>query len=71
MTNTNKLKAMIIERGTTANDLAKKIGMTSRTFSLKLNNKREFVLSEVAKIQQALNLSPEERDSIFFGKCVD
>ena len=62
---------MIIEKGMTANELAEKLGMTSRTFSLKLNNKREFVLSEVAKIQRVLNLTPEERDSIFFGKCVD
>ena len=46
-------------------ELAKMIGMSVASLSYKINNIREFKQSEILAIQVALDLTDEQRDSIF------
>lgn len=71
MTNTNKLKGKLAERGLTQAQLAKMIEMSPTTLSFKLNNEIEFKISEAKRIQEALSLTRDERDVIFFGDDVE
>lgn len=71
MTNTVEFKVALMRAGMTTEDLSKKIGLSQQSISYKVNNKREFTSSEISKISDALNLSVEERDTIFFAKQVD
>jgi len=68
MTDTNKFKAALAVRGMTAKELAEKIGTTGASLSLKINNLREFKATDIAKISEALQLSLEEKEEIFFAK---
>lgn len=67
MVNTLKLKSVIIERGLTQEQVADAIGVSLQTFNGKINNKVEFKVSEVKKIQEILNLTDEEVRLIFFA----
>lgn len=71
MTDTNKLKAAIALKGMTAGDLADKIGMSRQSISYKMNNIREFRVKEIIAISDALNLTLEEKEAIFFADKVD
>ena len=71
MTNTLELKAAIMRKGFTAESLADAIGISRQSMSYKVNNKREFISSEIAKISNTLQLTASERDMIFFGIKVD
>lgn len=66
MTNTTEFKIMLIRYRLTAADLAEKIGLSPQSMSQKMNNVREFTLSELQKIRDAVNLSPAEIYKIFF-----
>lgn len=66
MTNTAKLKYYLEKNNLTQVKLAKMIGMSVPTLNNKLLNKREFSVSEIFKIQKILNLTLEEKESIFF-----
>lgn len=50
------LKGAMVAKGYTQRTLAEAIGMTESTLSLKLNNKSEFVQSEVMAIKAVLDL---------------
>lgn len=50
MTNSNKLKAKIIECGYSVKDVAEKIGIQPRTLSRKIHNKSKFKTSEVSEL---------------------
>lgn len=71
MTDTNKLKAAIALKGITAGDLADRIGMSRQSISYKMNNIREFRVKEIIAISDALNLTLEEKEAIFFADKVD
>lgn len=66
MTNTKEFKAMLILKGITAAELADKIQLSPQSLSYKINNVREFTLSELQDIKKVLNLDPEETIKIFF-----
>lgn len=67
MTDTLKLKAVLLENGfTQQNKIAQLLGMTDATFNYKLNNKREFKASEIKKLTEILHLSAEQVNEIFF-----
>ena len=68
MTDTNKLKAALALKGMTAGDLADMIGMSRQSISYKMNNIREFRVKEIIAISEALNLTLEEKEAIFFAK---
>lgn len=72
MTDTLKLKALMLLQGFTQEDLAKYLGLSKQTINMKLNNKRSFKLSEIAKICELLLIdNMQERFSIFFANKVD
>lgn len=72
MTDTLKLKALMLLQGFTQEDLAKYLGLSKQTINMKLNNKRSFKLSEIAKICELLKIdNVQERFLIFFAEKVD
>lgn len=66
MTNTKEFKVLLFRRGITLEALAEAIGLSYTSLSYKINNKREFLVSEILKIQHYLGFSNDVRDSIFF-----
>lgn len=71
MTDTLEFKAVMIKRGLTLKKLANLVGISNTTLSYKINNKREFTSSEMEAIREALNLTEDERNRIFFANNVD
>ncbi len=67
MTNTAKLKAVIIEKGFIHEQIARMIGISKTSFSYKLNNKSEFRASEIKKISDFLQLTSADVLAIFFA----
>lgn len=56
---TMNLKKLMIERGMTAADIARKTGMTQATLSRYINGKRIPKINSVIKIAKALNVPIE------------
>ena len=72
MTNTNLFKKKMKDKGLKQMYIAEKIGITSYSLSLKINNKNDFKSKEIQKICELLSINTlEEKDKIFFGKQVD
>lgn len=67
MTNTNKLKAKIAERGLTMKELAENINISSSTFSQKVSGKVKFSQDDIRKIDKKLNLTADELREIFLS----
>ena len=69
---TAKMKSIMVLHGDTSAVLAGAIGVSPQTFSAKINerNGAEFTQSEISKIRERYNLSPEEVDDIFFKEKV-
>ena len=67
MFNLNLLKAKIVEKGISVLELCNEIGICEATFYRKLSRNGDFSRFEIGKIVEKLNLTPEERDSIFFA----
>ena len=67
MTNTNKLKAKIVENGLTMAMLAEKTNMSKASMSQKINNKFSFSQSDIRAITELLELSGEEIREIFLN----
>lgn len=64
MVNTNKLKGIIIERNKTQEQVAKEIGISSKTFYLKMK-KGVFGSDEIEKMIDLLDI--DDPVSIFFA----
>lgn len=71
MTNTIEFKVMLMRKGLTIKKLSDLIGISATSISYKMNNVREFKSSEIQAIQNALDLTDEERNKIFFAESVD
>ena len=67
MTDTNKLKAKIIEKGFTITSLAKELNLSKTTLSQKTNNKVKFSQVDIIKISEKLELTGEEIKDIFLN----
>ena len=67
MTDTNKLKAKIIEKGFTTTSLAKELNLSKTTLSQKTNNKVKFSQVDIRKISEKLELTGEEIKDIFLN----
>ena len=67
MMNLRKLKGKMIEKGYTAGQLAKKIGIGNTSMSYKMNQHKPFNLFEIKKIIELLDLNSEEIMNIFFS----
>lgn len=71
MTDTLYLKSMLVRRGITLEEISSQIGLSKTSLSYKINNKRQFTATEIAKLSNILGLSANERDEIFFGINVE
>ena len=67
MVDTNRLKSVIVLNGKTQEDVAKHIGISSKTFYLKMK-KGIFGSDEIEKMIDYLNI--DEPMPIFFAKAV-
>jgi transcriptional regulator with XRE-family HTH domain len=63
----NKLKGKIMANGLTQQKVAKELGLSLQSFSLKINSRREFKASEIAKLINLLNLTSLEVNEFFFA----
>jgi transcriptional regulator with XRE-family HTH domain len=64
--NYDKLRGRIVEKFGTQGRLAKALGVSERTLSLKLNNKIFFSQDEITKISKLLNITLDEIQDYFF-----
>lgn len=71
MTNTLKLKAIMVERGLTQADLAKALNISEQTMNYKINNRREFKASEIQTLIKILQIPSDQVDGIFFVHDID
>lgn len=71
MTNSILLNYKIKSSGYRHGFLAEKLGLSRTGLYNKINNKSEFLASEIQTLSEILNLSPDERQAIFFAKEVD
>ncbi len=66
MVNLEALKQYVEDSGISITALAEKCGITRETYYNKISGKSEFKASEIISFSQALRMTREERDSIFF-----
>ena len=71
MTNTKKLRALILERGFIQEQVAAHLGITTASLNYKINNKREFKASEIHALMELLEIKDEDVNGIFFALDVD
>lgn len=69
MTDTLKLKALIVEHGYTQKDVAKMLGLSAQSLNKKINNKTEFKASEISRLCAVFGI--ENGTTIFFANRVD
>lgn len=65
-----KLKGLMVERGLEVTKLAEILGISRQAASNKVNGKTAITLTDARKIAETLNMTKDERDTIFFGNCV-
>lgn len=65
--NRTEFQVALVRADITFAELAERIGITRQSMSNKMLGKREFKLSEIRKIAEALNLTSESIDIIFFS----
>ena len=65
MTNTKMLKKAIKNSGLSVIFVAEKMGITRQTLYNRMNDKSEFLVSEIEILTDLLKLSRHERDEIF------
>ena len=64
------LNKLIDERKVSKSALAEKLGLSRQGLYNKLNGDNDFLGSEMKNISEALSLSNDERDAIFFDSDV-
>lgn len=71
MTNADKLKATLKEKGMSVEEVSKLIGIDKSTLYRKLaSDGATFTIGEVDKMSKALSLTVEEINAIFFSDYV-
>ena len=66
-TNESKLKAKLVELSMTYASCAKKMGISTNTFTKKVNNIDKFSVTQVNQLSEILGLTQEEKVSIFLN----
>lgn len=61
------LNQVMREYGDTQREVAKLLGITESTMSLKVNGKAEFKASEIAVLSERYALTPEEVSQVFLS----
>lgn len=67
MFNKDLFRAKLMEHGKTLKDAAQSIGCSESTLSRKVNGISDFTRNEIQLFRQALKLSPEDVERIFFA----
>ena len=70
MTNYAKLRGLMVERGMEVSRLASILGISRQAMSDKINGRSKISLLDAQKISEALNMTKDERDIIFFSELV-
>ena len=70
MTDYAKLKGLMAERGLEVTKLANILGISRQAASDKINGKSKITLIDAQTISEALCMTSEERDLIFFSNNV-
>jgi len=70
MTNYAKLRGLMVERGMEVSRLASILGISRQAMSDKINGRSKISLLDAQKISEALNMTKDERDTIFFSELV-
>lgn len=68
MFNSNLLKAKLVEKGVGVIDLCNTIGICETTYYRKISRQGDFSRFEIKKIVEALSLTVDEMNSIFFAQ---
>ena len=71
MTNTPLLESIIDKSGYKRGYIAGRIGISTYTLSLKVNNRNEFKASEIEALCNILDIDDKDRSAIFFASKVD
>lgn len=66
MVNTNKLRARIVEQGSTIGRIADKLGISAYTMGRKIAGKTAMTLNEAFALKQLLEISDGEEGDYFF-----
>ena len=69
MVKTVELKVAMMRRGLTQAKAAEALGICQAALNYKINNKRQFKVSEIAKLRDLLGLSPEQMNEIFLEQA--
>ena len=69
MTNKNKLRARIIEKGYKQESIAQKLGISAQSVNYKINNKRPFTTDEMFVLCEILEI--ENPRDYFFAQVVE
>lgn len=70
MTNTNKLKGRITEKGYTLSSFADALGISRPSLRKRINGKTDFKVSEIEDVCKLLSISQNEMCSYFFSSAV-
>lgn len=72
MTQTEKLRELIMDSGLKIGYIADKMGISRQTLAMKIENLTEFKPSEIAQLCEMLGIdSLEDKEDIFFAQEVD
>ena len=71
MTDGKKLKSFMVLKGLTQDRVAEAIGISTTTFNMKINNKREFLANEIKGLIELLDIPKDQIYGIFFTNDVD
>lgn len=63
----HKVKGRLKENGITYNEFSSLLGMSTTSFSGKINGKKRFYIDEIKKISKLLNFTDEEKVDIFLS----
>ena len=70
MTDSQKFKDYMKERGYTVKTLAEQVGISHESLYQKIGNERAFKATEIMRISEILGMSTSDRDEIFFATDV-
>lgn len=72
MVDTDKLKGLLVSKGFRQEDAAKQIGISTPTLNGKINNKTDFLSSEIEQLCELLEIRDAKTVvEVFFSKNVN
>lgn len=68
MVDSNKIKALMLEKGLNQSEVAEKMGLKYKTFNKKINNTLPFLTKEIESLCEILKIKQTDIGKIFFKK---